>query len=101
MTPKKVLDELGIADSRVKFEDNKYVVDLKDSDEYARIYTTLDNLSDFEIADGETIMDTDNVQLKYDNKNLVEGEIGEVPGYMVTLIGNLDDNSYKLEIEEK
>lgn len=97
----KILQELNIPEAEVKFEDNKYVVNLKGSDDYARVYTSLENLSNADIIDTGTVMDTDNVQLKYDVGGLSEGIEGELTGYEVTLSGDLDNNIYKLEIEEK
>lgn len=102
MTAKNVFELLNIPENRVKLEDNKYIVDLKDSDEYARLYTTLDNMSELEIIPDETVMDTDDVQLSYVSEDLKEdAEIGSLSGYKITLSGNLDNNSYKLELEEK
>lgn len=101
MEVKEILNALNIPDSKVSFKDNKYVVDLKDSDEYAHVYSVLDNMSNADIIDTGTVMDTDNVQLKYDVGNLSEDVSGPLTAYEVTLSGDLDNNKYKLEIEEK
>lgn len=97
MTIKELLKKLNITQNP-SYDDNAAVINLSGSDEYARVYSSLENLEEIEIIPEDTVMDTDDVKLSYQTTGLKEDNS---PDYSITLSGDLDNNVYQLKIEEK
>lgn len=83
----KLLDDLGL-DPTGKFDEHRYVVQLEDSDEYARYYTKLDEASDFQLIDSSSISAEHLNVLTYSDDV-----------YKLKLSANFDDDYYTLSIE--
>ena len=85
---KSFLDSLGI-----KFEgqeqNGKYVIDLKDSDTYSKVYTILDKS---ELVD----LDIESINMNEEESTMVYLSYD----YDITLGANFDENEYTLTIEE-
>ena len=80
MTAKELSDELGIGREGVE-ENGTYVIELEDSDDYARVYTLLDNAKNLELF-------TDNMLLS-DSASLFTYESDD---FDIDLVANLDNN---------
>lgn len=85
----KILDELGL-DPTGDFEEHRYIVQLEDSEEYARYYTKLDNADNFHLLDASSISEEYANVLTYSNGN-----------FRFSLNANFDDNYYTLSVEEE
>lgn len=84
----KLLDDLGL-DPTGDFDEHRYIVQLEDSDEYARYYTKLDEASDFQLVDSSSISAEHVNVLTYSDNT-----------YKLKLSANFDDNYYTLSVEE-
>lgn len=84
----KMLDELGL-DTTGKFDEHRYIVQLEDSDEYARYYTKLDNAENLHLLDASSISEEYANVLTYSNGD-----------FRFSLNANFDDNYYTLSVEE-
>lgn len=83
------LKELGINKTAVKGSGNIYTVDIENSDEYGKIYSILDKskLVD-EIPDSS--------QMTYETASIqFEGD-----DYLITLLADFDEDTYKMTIKE-
>lgn len=84
----KLLDDLGL-DPTGDFDEHRYVVQLEDSDEYARYYTKLDEANDLELIDSSSVSaEFINVLTYSDDK------------YTFKLSANFNDDYYTLSVEE-
>lgn len=84
----KFAKELGIK-KLGKMMGKQFVIELDDSDEYSRAYTTLDKSHMLTIEQDKTVMTGDRSELVYSNDE-----------YTVILIGDMDKNKYQVVIEE-
>lgn len=84
----KLLDDLGL-DPTGDFDEHRYIVQLEDSDEYARYYTKLDEAPDFQLIDSSSISAEHVNVLTYSDNT-----------YKFKLSANFDDNYYTLSVEE-
>lgn len=89
MTAKELSDELGIGREGVE-ENGTYVIELEDSDDYARVYTLLDSAENLELF-------TDNMLLS-DSASLFTYESDD---FDIDLVANLDNNIYKVIFKSK
>lgn len=83
----KLLDDLGL-DPTGEFDEHRYVVQLEDSDEYARYYTKLDEAADFQLVDASSISAERVNVLTYSDDT-----------YKLKLSANFDDDYYTLSVE--
>lgn len=88
MTQEEFLQELGI-DKAVEFKNNEAVVILKDSNEYAKMYSILSNSDLLDLESEKVVINTNISTLKYTGQY-----------YNITLSADLTRDIYKLIIEE-
>lgn len=83
------LKELGIDRKYEQSESGSYVIDLKDSIDYGRIYSILDrsDLIDEDSESSQVTEDTSSVQYSNDE-------------YTLTLLADFNEDQYKLTIRE-
>ena len=83
------LKELGIDGELNAGKNGVYVLDIMDSDEYGKIYSKLDK---------SKLLDevTDNSQITYSTANIQY----ESDDYIITLLADFDNDSYKMTIKE-
>ena len=91
MVAETVLKELNIDKGGTYGDDGAFVVDIKNSDEFGKIYSKLDNTDLLEYQDENSLLTSDNANLNY-----IFGE-GE---FLVSLIGDFENDSYQLTITE-
>lgn len=85
----EILTKLGIEDTG-GYQNDKYVIELSNSNEFSKMYTLLDNSEEVEINEFATLI-TDKV-----SEMQFEGE-----GYVVRLVGNFTTDLYKIVIKEE
>lgn len=84
----KFLESLGIS-TEGEFDENRYIVELKDSDEWARYYSVLAENPDFELSEASSMSQEFASVITY-----VSDE------YRIGLNANFDDNYYTISVEE-
>ena len=90
MTQEELLNKLEIKGDR-NVEADTITVSTDNSNLYSKWYTILDKSDLVYLVTEETIMDIDETKLLY---------LTEDDAYKVTLTGDLDNNVYKLIVEE-
>lgn len=85
---KEFLSQLGITQEGVE-QENKYIIDLGDSNAYSRVYTILDKS---ELVD----LDIENISMDVEQSTMVYLS----DDFDLTLNANFDENRYTLTIEE-
>ena len=85
----KFLEELGISKVGHYTKSNAYIIDLEDSNEYGKIYSSLDKCDKLE-------EDEDSSTLTIHTSNI----IFESENYQFVLIADFDQDSYKLVCKE-
>jgi hypothetical protein len=85
----KFLTEIGISQVGHYTKSNSYVIDIEDSDEYGKIYSSLDKCEELvEDEDSSTItVHTSNIVFESDN-------------FQFILMADLDQDTYKLVCKE-
>lgn len=91
MTLDEILKIFNISKNDVEQKDSTFIYKIKDCDEYSKFYSILDENDSF-IVDETTTMLTDDIDLTFNSTD---------DKYKISLIGDLDKNSYKLEIKEQ
>lgn len=89
MNLKEILKEIGIKQEAKLMEDNCYVVQLKNSNDYGKIYSILENSDLIEIDDDSSVLTYESSSIQYNGD-----------GFVITLISNFDADTYKLTIKE-
>jgi hypothetical protein len=87
---KELLSKLGLSETGDYGKDNVYTVDLKDSDEYGKVYSKLDKSEEFYEIEDSSLLTIHNSSIVYENDK-----------YEVILISDFDQDTYKLTIKEK
>lgn len=82
------LQDLGVSE-KGKFEPERYILNIKDSDEYAKYYTILDQYDDLELSDDSSMSQEYATVLTYKNED-----------FKVSLNANFDDDYYTFVVEE-
>ena len=85
----KFLDSIGITQTGHYTKSNSYVIDIEDSDEYGKIYSSLDKCE-------ELVEDEDSSTLTIHTSNIVF----ESDNYQFVLIADFDQDTYKLVCKE-
>lgn len=85
---KKLLDDIGIEDNG-KIIKGMYVIELQDSDDYARYYTLLDQYDELELNDTSSMSQEFANVLTYINDK-----------FKAKLSANFTDNRYIFSVEE-
>ena len=83
------LKKLGITQEGEYTDDNNYVIELDDDDEYARIYSLLDKSNELEEDDDASQLTQDNSSIQYFNDK-----------YTITLLADYDSEQYALICRE-
>lgn len=83
------LKKLGITQEGEYTDDNNYVIELDDDDEYARIYSLLDKSNELEEDDDASQLTQDNSSIQYINDK-----------YTITLLADYDSEQYALICRE-
>lgn len=87
MTPKEFANSIGITKEGTE-SNNRYVVELSDSNEYSRVYTILDKAPGVDLDSDESILSETTTQLVYLSDD-----------FDIKLIADLDKNNYSVVIE--
>lgn len=85
----EVLKKLGIYLDGEFSKDGSYVVDIYDSDEFGRVYSTLEKNDDVEELYSNSLLTIHNSSISYLYDN-----------YQITLIADFEQDLYKLIISE-
>lgn len=88
MNLEEILQEIGIKKKAEPMEDDCLVVSLKNSDEYGRVYSILENSDMVEIDDDSSMLTYKSSSIQYNGD-----------GFLVTLISDFDADTYKLTIK--
>ena len=84
------LKKLGIEQQYVETDDGQYVIDIKDSNEYSKVYSKLDkNQSVLEVED-DSVFDLENNTLEFESED-----------YYLELNADLENDVYSLVITKK
>lgn len=83
------LEKLGI-DTAGVFEPERYILEIDNSDDYARYYTVLDQ------EEGLDLIDVSSMSTEYSTSLAYKGG-----GYKISLNANFTDDYYTLTLEEK
>lgn len=89
MNLKEILKEIGIKQEAKLMEDDCYVVQLNNSNDYGRIYSILENSDIIEIDDDSSVLTYESSSIQYNGD-----------GFIITLISDFDADTYKLTIKE-
>ena len=89
MTVEELLKSLDI-NGKIEVDGADYFVDLKNSNNYSYVYSVLDKSELVDLIPEYTVMTMDESKLVYTGDD-----------YVLTLSGDLENNVYKLLIEEK
>lgn len=88
MEIEKFIKTLGI-DKEVVFDNDVHTVFLDDSDEYAKVYTSLTESEEVKLESESVVISSDIASLRYSNND-----------FIITLSADLGRDIYKLTIEE-
>lgn len=83
------LRKLGIYQEGEYTDDNNYFIELKDDDEYAKIYSLLDKSNELEEDEDASQLTDDNSSIQYINDK-----------YTITLLTDYDSEQYALICRE-
>lgn len=83
-----LLKDLNVSDEG-NFEDKRYILELLDSNEYAKYYTILDQYDNLELSDSSSMSQEYATVLTYTNDN-----------FKVSLNANFNDDYYTFVVEE-
>lgn len=90
MNIEQLLKELNINKVGSYSKNNNYIIDIDNSNEFGRVYSTLDNNEELDESDDSTNINMHNANITYKYKNQ----------FQLTLIADWDNDTYKLVIEE-
>ena len=85
----KFLSQIGVNQVGHYTKTNTYIIDIEDSNEYGKIYSSLDRSEELE-------EDADSSTITVHNSNIVF----ESEKYQLTLIADFDSDTYKLVCKE-
>lgn len=85
---KDLLDEIGVKDEG-KMEKDRYIVKLKNSDEFSKYYTLLDSCDYLDLSDSSSMSGEFATVLSY-----------YVPDFKISLNANFIDDYYAFVVEE-
>lgn len=90
MSVEELLQELGLDLIGSYSDDGSYVVDLADSEEFGKVYSTLEDSELVRLLEDSTTLTEHNGSIQYEYEDL----------FMLTLISDFDSDIYKLVIRE-
>lgn len=88
MNLEEILQEIGIKQKAEQTEDGLVIL-LKNSNDYGRIYSILENSDLIEIDDDSSVLTYESSSIQYNGD-----------GFIITLISDFDADTYKLTIKE-
>lgn len=86
----KFLRSIGINKVGTYGKNDSYVIDLNDSDEFGKVFSTLDNNEELEYMDENNLLTVSNATMIYRYKDQ----------YQVQLIADFNNDAYKLVVNE-
>lgn len=84
----RLLDDLGVEDTG-EINKNRYIIELKNSDEFSKYYTMLDSYDNLELSDTSSMSQEFATVLSYYS-----------PDFKVSLNANFADDYYTCVVEE-
>ena len=88
----ELLQELGIFNPGHAGSNNSYVVDIYNSDDYSKIFSTLENSDKLSELEDQNQVNKHSINVSY---------ITEDEDYEISLIGDLDNDEYKLVVRKQ
>ena len=89
MTIEEFLKDIGITKTGSIGEDGAYVIDLLDSNEYGRIFSTLEKSTDLDILEDNQVVTEQGSSLIYES---------DTEPYLLNLIADFDGDVYQLVV---
>jgi len=89
MTIEEFLKDIGITKTGSIGEDGAYVIDLVDSNEYGRIFSTLEKSTDLDILEDNQVVTEQGSSLIYES---------DTEPYLLNLIADFDGDVYQLVV---
>ena len=86
----KFLRSIGINKVGTYGKNDSYIIDLNDSDEFGKVFSTLDNNEELEYMDENNLLTVSNATMIYRYKDQ----------YQVQLIADFNNDAYKLVVNE-
>lgn len=91
MTEEEFLQSININIKGNKSDDGAYVVDLKDSNEYGRIFTRLEKSEELDLLDDNQVITEQGSSLIYESRSY---------NYIINLIADFDSDQYQLIVNK-
>lgn len=86
----KFLRSIGINKAGTYSKNDSYVIDLEGSEEFGKVFSTLDNNEDLEYMDENNLLTVSNATMTYRYNN----------EYQIQLLADFNNDSYKLVVNE-
>lgn len=90
MTPKEYLKTLGITLLGTVSDNNSYVVDIKDSNEFGKIFSILERADDLDILEDNQVVTEQGSSLSYESLSTP---------YLLSLIADFEGDVYSLIVD--
>lgn len=87
---KEFLQELGIEDPGHFNDDDEYVIDIEDSNQYSRVFSKLENSKKVHEVEDDSVFDLEKNTLYFESED-----------YDIELSADLDEDTYSLKIRKK
>ena len=91
MTEKEYLESIGITKAGAMGDDNSYVVDIMDSNEYGKIFTTLEKSDDLDPLEDNQVVTEQGSSLMYESMS---------EPFLLNLIADFDGDVYQLIVNK-
>lgn len=91
MTAREYLDNIGISQYGEETQDNSYVVSIENSNEYGKVFSTLENSDDLDIMKENQVVTEQGSSLMYESLS---------ENFILNLLADFDNNVYQLVITE-
>ena len=85
-----IIKDLGINKPGTYSKDNTYVIDLEDSEEFGKIYSTLDSNDELDYLDDSSLLTIHNSNIIYNYNDEIQ----------INLIADFDHDSYRVVVQE-
>lgn len=83
------LKSIGIVETGTMSDDGCYVIDIDDSNEYGKIYSTLDQCDEIDEDEDSSFVTGEQCSVQYINDD-----------FTITLISDFDEDIYRLTVRE-
>ena len=91
MTEKEYLNSIGITQEGNVSENDAYIIDLKNSDDYGRVFSKLEKVEDLDLLEDNQVVTEQGSSLIYES---------ESQPYMINLIADFDGDVYQLIVSK-